>query len=128
MLSECRCGLVRCERCFPLEVPALPQPAAQTCLERAAEVVDGARQSSYGHPWDNHGTTGAMLATWRERFCDEGAEHLSEQAASAIEVCVANILQKLSRLANDPWHEDSLVDIAGYVRNIEMILEVEAGR
>ena len=100
-------------------------PEVATCLALAAHAVDGARNDDYGHPWDNHGCTGGMFALWLERFQGAGAHGLSEHAADALIVCAMNVLQKLSRLANDPSHHDSLVDIAGYVRNWEMILEVE---
>jgi len=89
-------------------------------LTDAQEAVDGARARDYGHPAANHGTTAEMFRQWRQRRY--GAP-FGETDFDAIDVCAFNIIQKLSRLANTPDHLDSLVDIAGYARNWEMILE-----
>ena len=86
-------------------------------LAEAAEVVDGPRQSDYGHPHENHGCTAALMAAYLCR------KYGRDQRFDALDVCVFNVLQKVSQLANTPDHHDSLVDICGYVRNYEMVLE-----
>lgn len=88
-----------------------------TILDRAQDAVDGDRQRDYGHPAENHGCTAALWAAYLKR------RHGVEVPVDAIDVCQLNILQKVSRLANTPDHLDSLVDIAGYARNQEMVLE-----
>ena len=80
----------------------------ETILEEASRVVDGDRQNDYGHPLDNHGRTAAFWSTLL------GIEITPEH------VCIMNMLQKISRSMNR-MTRDSLVDIAGYARNVEMV-------
>ena len=81
---------------------------------------EGARPAAYGHPSDNHGCTAALMLRYLER-------RYGVASFDALDVCAFNMLQKLSRLANSPNHLDSLVDICGYARNWEMILERPPG-
>ena len=97
-----------------------PVARHSTILEKAQAAVDGPRQSDYGHPYDNHSLTGKLVSLWSKRVV--WPDDLDEAQRLGIQVCVFNILQKVSRLANTPTHLDSLVDIAGYSRNWEMIL------
>lgn len=85
-------------------------------LERAQGLIHGDRNDDYGHPSVNHGCTAELMESYLRR--KYGAARFD-----ATDVCVFNILQKVSRLAHTPDHIDSLVDIAGYAGNIEMILE-----
>lgn len=85
-------------------------------LNEASDVVNGARNATYGSPEENHGCTALMMAAYlRRRYAAEGAIDIH---IDAHDVCIFNILQKVSRLANTPAHHDSLVDIAGYAENI----------
>ena len=84
------------------------QPVKETILQEAARVVDGPRQSDYGHPLDNHNRTAAMWSAYL------GITITAEQ------VSIMNILQKCSRAAKRITR-DTLVDVAGYARNVEMI-------
>ena len=86
-------------------------------LEKAHDVTQNARQSAYGHPVDNHGNTAELWSAYLERRLGSDFE------LSSLDVCYMMILLKISRLANDPTQLDSLVDIAGYARNAEMILD-----
>lgn len=86
-------------------------------LEKADDVTRNARQSSYGHPTDNHSNTAKLWKAYLERRFDEIIP------LTALDVCYMMILLKVSRLANQPIQLDSLVDIAGYARNAEMILD-----
>lgn len=81
---------------------------APTILDLADEATRGDRQRDYGHPSDNHGRT-AMLWT-----------HYLGIPVTADDVCMLNILQKVSR-ARHKLTRDTLVDVAGYARNAEMI-------
>jgi len=92
-----------------------------TILEAAAEAVDGDRQRDYGHPAVNHGCTAAFWRAYLKR------RHGVDIPLDALDVCALNRLQKESRLANAPDHRDSLVDLAGYARNQEMVLDSGRG-
>jgi hypothetical protein len=81
----------------------------ETILDEAARIVDGPRQHDYGSPVLNHGRTAAM---WSVLF---GVPITAEQ------VCWANILQKAARCMNTNTR-DGLVDVAGYARNLELIM------
>lgn len=101
-----------------LKRAVVPERKQMTVLEEAQMHVDGARQSNYGTPHDNHTCTAKLFAVWRARreAAADGAVPVD-----ALDVCVFNICQKLSRMANDPSHRDNLVDIAGYVENIDRL-------
>lgn len=87
-------------------------------LHEADAITSGDRQASYGRPEDNHGLTAALWTAFLQaRACGD------PQRAIEIDdrdVCILNILQKISREAFSP-KRDNLVDIAGYARNAEMI-------
>lgn len=76
-------------------------------LDEAARIVDGPRRADYGTPMENHSRTAALWAAYL------GVPITPRQ------VCMLNILQKLSRDAHAP-KRDNLVDVAGYARNAEL--------
>ena len=86
-----------------------------TRLQRfdAMSNVTDARMVEYGHPAD----TFAEITRMKQyvAHCPHGA------VRHALEM----ILVKVNRLCNDPAHEDSAGDIAGYARTIAMILDKE---
>lgn len=82
--------------------------APETVLAEAARVVDGPRRDDYGTPSENHGRTAAMWSAYLG------------VPITARQVCMLNILQKISRDAHAA-KRDNLVDIAGYVRNAELV-------
>jgi len=84
-----------------------------TVLDDAALVVDGDRNHFYGHPAENHGCTAELWTAYLRRRFGADIPALDVRA-----VCMLNVLQKVSRDANRP-KRDNLVDIAGYVRNVE---------
>ena len=95
-------------------------------LTTAETIVNGDRQADYGHPRDNHGCTAAMMEAYmHRRFQSDIKAGLPSRLFTARDVCVFNILQKVSRLANTPTHADSLVDIVGYALNMAMIQDAE---
>jgi hypothetical protein len=81
---------------------------SESILQEAQRIVHGTRNSDYGHPLDNHSRTAAFWSTYLG------------VAISAEDVCMLNALQKISRGMNSITH-DTLVDVAGYAANIEMI-------
>lgn len=89
-------------------------PPTSSVLDEAARIVHGARQEAYGHPRDNHACTAALWHAYLDRR--------DYDTVDAVDVCVLNVLQKLSRFANTR-QRDSIVDAAGFLANIEMILD-----
>lgn len=83
-------------------------------LAEADEIVNGARQDTYGHPADNHGCTAEMWTAYLNRKYDLDLD------LDARDVCWLNVLQKISRDAHLE-KRDNLVDVVGYVANIEII-------
>lgn len=87
-------------------------------LGKASELVSGDRRDDYGTPTLNHGATADIFNAYLQR---RYGPYMTTVRLDAQDVCVFNICQKLSRLANTPGHTDSLVDIAGYAANIDML-------
>tara|TARA_R110002020_G_scaffold121916_3_gene277015 strand:+ start:12768 stop:13103 length:336 start_codon:yes stop_codon:yes gene_type:complete len=85
-----------------------------TILDTAKRVTAHDRGLDYGHPSINHKRTANFWSTYLGR-------DITPQ-----DVCMMNILQKVSRGMNT-LTEDTLVDIAGYARNIEMLSEISDG-
>jgi hypothetical protein len=79
-------------------------------LDEAQAIVHGPRRTDYGHPFDNHSRTAAF---WSDYL---GIPITPEQ------VCMMNILQKVSRSMTSITR-DTLVDIAGFAANVELIEE-----
>lgn len=79
-----------------------------TILEEAATLVAGPRQGDYGHPRDNF----TRIASLWSAYLKHGV--------SPEDVCVMMMLLKIARGLHK---RDSLVDVAGYARCIEMIDE-----
>lgn len=97
----------------------------RTVLDEAAAITSGARRSHYGHPQDNHGCTAALYTAYLRRrglLAPDGKYSMGGPEVDAHDVCILNMLQKISRDANLRTR-DNLVDIAGYARNAEMLTE-----
>lgn len=86
---------------------------SETILQEASRITSADRQERYGSPLDNWTRTAAILnAVLSEKL---RAPMTAEEAA----LCLVGV--KLARLGHSPTHRDSLVDVAGYVRVVEMI-------
>jgi hypothetical protein len=81
---------------------------SETILQEAQRHVHGARNEDYGHPLDNHSRTAGLWSTYLNRV------------VTPEDVCMLNILQKVSRGMNSITR-DTLVDVAGYAANVEMV-------
>ena len=116
MASGFRCSTCECgghEECTICNPP--------TVLQDAARLVHGDRQVAYGHPRDNHACTAAMWTAYIERRYGSETCGLDKWLGlDGYDVCMLNILQKVSRLAHTR-HRDGLVDIAGFARNAELV-------
>lgn len=76
--------------------------------EAARLVRNGKRQGTYGHPRGDFDTIAKMWSAILSKFNQQ------EVRVDAEQVALLMIAMKLSRLARDPSHHDSRVDIIGY--------------
>ena len=84
----------------------------KSILEEAQEIIHGDRSRDYGHPLDNHGLTAKL---WGDFLAQE---------ITPEDVCFLNMLQKMSRAkTTGRITRDTLVDIAGYSGNVEMVID-----
>mgnify|MGYP003294964830 CR=1 FL=1 len=74
-------------------------------LNKALEIVNGARQENYGSPESNFARIAAFWTLYLQR-------HITPA-----DVAIMMVLMKTARLQNNIKHEDSWVDIAGYAAN-----------
>jgi hypothetical protein len=80
-------------------------------LKEANKIIYGDREKTYGKPSKNLDTIAQM---WNAYISAREAKVLN-----AKDVAAMMILLKTARLANDPSHRDSVVDICGYAALIE---------
>lgn len=83
----------------------------KSVLKEAQTIIYGDREKTYGHPAKN---LEAIATMWNAYLKSVG-----DRALTAQDVCVMMVLLKSARLANDPSHRDSSVDICGYAALIE---------
>ena len=80
-------------------------------VDKATKLVDNDRGKIYGHPYDDFGKVARLTEPILESKIDARLKH----ALYMIQV-------KIARLLNTPDHEDSIVDIIGYAKTYEMVL------
>lgn len=88
----------------------------KSVLEEAKEIIYGDREKTYGHPSKNLWTIAVM---WDAYLMGKGVEKVADLDLTPQDVAVMMILLKCARLANNPSHRDSVVDICGYAALIE---------
>lgn len=72
--------------------------------EGVADLIHGDRQREYGDYSENSARCADLWTVWLS-----GRSRITQSDITGM-----MILLKLSRLANNPWHEDSWKDISGY--------------
>jgi hypothetical protein len=87
----------------------------KSVLDEAKEIIYGDREKTYGHPAKNLNTIAVMWNAYLKAK--------NEPTLTAQDVSVMMMLLKCARLANDPTHRDSVVDICGYAALIERCSE-----
>jgi hypothetical protein len=83
-----------------------------TVLKEAHTIIYGDREKTYGHPSKNLKTIAKMWNAFLEA-------RTGDVELNAKDVASMMILLKTARLANNPDHRDSVVDICGYAALIE---------
>lgn len=89
-----------------------PSGDSPSVLEEARRAV-ASRVESYGPPRDNHERTANLWSIYLRGVLRDKVN------VSARDVCLLNILQKVSRDIHRP-KRDNLVDIAGYAENANL--------
>ena len=90
------------------------EPGSSTILEEASKLVDGPRQSDYGHPTEDFTRTAVFLTeVLRKKLTPEAS-------ISPLDVALMMVFLKLSRQINKP-KRDNLVDACGYLRCYEKV-------
>ena len=84
---------------------------AKSVLDEAKEIIYGDREKTYGKPSKNLECIAQM---WNAYLKSMGSNELE-----AKDVACMMVLLKTARLANDPTHRDSIVDICGYAALVE---------
>lgn len=87
-------------------------------LKEANTIIYGDREKTYGHPSKNLETIAKMWNAYTS------AKPTDNHQLNAKDVAAMMVLLKTARLANNPTHRDSLVDICGYAALIERCDEV----
>jgi len=85
-------------------------------LQEAHKVIYGDREKTYGRPDKNLTVIARMWDAYLGR---------PYGTLSPLDVCNMMVLLKTARLANDPTHRDSLIDICGYAALSERVQEYQ---
>lgn len=88
--------------------PQSAAPVPPSILVQADELINGDRQTDYGDKLQNFSQI-AML--WQGILA---AKLLPDAKISPEDVALCMIQVKIARLAKNPDHEDSILDVAGY--------------
>jgi hypothetical protein len=98
---------------------------AQEMLDAAVVVIGGQRSEDYGDKYENHMRIAKLWTIWlneRVRTWDtEDDEDNANIEITPYDVAMMMLLVKIARLMNSPGHQDSHIDIAGYVSIMEEI-------
>ena len=78
-------------------------------LQVAAEIIYGDREKTHGSPDKNLKTIATYWSTHIKQ------SHNIDMTLTMDDVCAMMIFLKLARIGSNPNHQDSWIDIAGYV-------------
>ena len=83
--------------------PSMQKLVSEKYLDVAAEIIHGGREQQYAHPYDDFTRIGNLWSAFL------GVEISPKQVAAMM------VLLKCARLSHNIDHEDSWIDMAGYV-------------
>lgn len=87
----------------------------RSILLEAEEVVNGPRAIHYGPPTANFQRIADLWTAWLNGRPDQ------DEPLTPYDVTYMMVLMKLARLQHQPYHRDSVVDIAGYAACAEKL-------
>jgi hypothetical protein len=93
---------------------------SESILLEAERLTSGERNKSYGEPIDNFQHTVGLI---NAQFADKLRVPLTAE-----DFAILMMLVKLSRLNTTPTHRDSIVDVAGYAKTLQRVIEERARR
>lgn len=110
------CPTASCIESVMIQVPTTETTnESKSWCEKAIDIVRGNREGVYGPPTQNFETIARMWNTYlRVRPELHFDKESGEFTLSIVAVAHLMMLLKMSRLANDRFHEDSHIDLAGY--------------
>lgn len=95
-----------------------------TIFDVASNLIYGDRNEAYGHPRENFDTTAQMWNAYLDRRQEtHEAKHETVFRMQPVDVAYMMVLLKLARLAQDPDHADSRIDVLGYIGCAERLDE-----
>jgi len=86
-----------------------PETPRQAILDEASELTHQSRNTAYGNPEDNFRNIANLWTAYAR-----SNPKLVDLFYTPADVAIMMILMKTARLATNPNHHDSCVDIAGY--------------
>jgi len=86
-------------------------------LDKVKDVVTGPREQDYGDKTENHARIAKLWNMWLIETKEDG------DAITPYDVATMMLMVKLARLMKSPGHQDSHIDIAGYVACMEEIYD-----
>ena len=86
-------------------------------LDKVKGVVTGPREQDYGDKTENHARIAKLWNMWLNETKEDG------DAITPYDVATMMLMVKLARLMQSPGHQDSHIDIAGYVACMEEIYD-----
>ena len=93
-------------------------------LMEVMEIVHKDRNANYGNPEDNFSQIAALWQAYYDARIKATSKSASAFKFQSMDVAVMNMLIKVARLAKNPSHHDSAVDIAGYAACAADIQEI----
>ena len=94
-------------------------------FDQAKDLIYGQRNKDYGHPRENFSTTAMLWNTYiDQRQVTHERTNIGPFELVEHDVAYMMALLKIARLANDPQHRDSRVDVCGYMGCADRLEEV----